>query len=343
MAATIKDISKMTGLGLATISSYLNGGNVRDKNRVKIEEAIEKLHFEVNEVARGLKTNSTKTIGIIIPELNNTFCAEIITAMEDTLRKKGYATIICDCRTDVKREEEAVEFLMHKRVDGIVNMPVDTTGSHLKKFIASGKPVVLLDRRIAGLDCDSIYVDNRTAAQKAVEECIISGHNRIGIIAGPDNIYTAQERLRGYKDALKKAGIAIDEKLIFHGSYTIEAGENGFSRLVRENPDMTALFIVNYELTVGAMIEANEKNIRIPEQLSIVGFDNLSFARACKPQLTVVTQPTDKIGLKAAQLILQRLGTVKMSDADKENESSISVKLQTKIIQGKSIRKVQTC
>ncbi len=123
MAVTIKDIAKKTGLGLATISSYLNGGNVREKNKVKIEAAIEELHFEVNEVARGLKTNRTKTIGIIIPELNNIFCAEIITEVEDVLRSRGYATMLCDCRTDEKREEEAVEFLNKRRVDGLILMP----------------------------------------------------------------------------------------------------------------------------------------------------------------------------------------------------------------------------
>ena len=110
MAATIKDIARATGLGLATISSYLNGGNVREKNRIKIQKAIEELHFEVNETARGLRTNLTRTVGVVIPELTMVFCAEIITAMEDILRNHGYATIVCDCRTDAKREREAVEF-----------------------------------------------------------------------------------------------------------------------------------------------------------------------------------------------------------------------------------------
>ena len=111
MAATIKDIAKKTGLGLATISSYLNGGNVREKNRILIEEAIEELHFEVNEIARGLKTNRTRLIGIIIPELNNPFFAEVVAEMEDILRNHRHATMICDCRTDEKREAEAIEFL----------------------------------------------------------------------------------------------------------------------------------------------------------------------------------------------------------------------------------------
>lgn len=161
MAATMKDIARRTGLGLATISSYFNGGNVREKNRIKIEEAIEELHYEVNEVARGLKTNATRTIGVVIPELNNTFCAEIITGMEDVLRSHGYATIVCDCRTDKKLEREAVEFLTRRRVDGIINMPVDEEGNHLKRFQKTGKPIVLIDRKIQGINCDSVLVDNK--------------------------------------------------------------------------------------------------------------------------------------------------------------------------------------
>ena len=165
----MKDIARRTGLGLATISSYFNGGNVREKNRIKIEEAIEELHYEVNEVARGLKTNATKTIGVVIPELNNTFCAEIITGMEDVLRSHGYATIVCDCRTDKKLEREAIEFLIRRRVDGVINMPVDEEGNHLKKFQRTGKPIVLIDRKIQGISCDSVLVDNKKAAEDAMQ------------------------------------------------------------------------------------------------------------------------------------------------------------------------------
>ena len=166
MGATMKDIARETGLGLATISSYLNGGNVREKNRIKIEEAIEKLHFEVNEVARGLKTNRTKTIGIILPELNNIFFSEIITAAEDLLRSHGYATMICDCRSDVKREEDAAEFLLHRRVDGLIMMPTGAEKKVFDRFRKSGRPVVLIDRRMENGDCDCVLVDNEGAAQK---------------------------------------------------------------------------------------------------------------------------------------------------------------------------------
>ena len=333
MAATMKDIARRTGLGLATISSYFNGGNVREKNRIKIEEAIEELHYEVNEVARGLKTNATRTIGVVIPELNNTFCAEIITGMEDVLRSHGYATIVCDCRTDKKLEREAVEFLIRRRVDGIINMPVDEEGNHLKRFQKMGKPIVLIDRKIQGIDCDSVLVDNKKAAEDAVRYFIERGHRNIGIIGGPEEVFTAQERMAGYYKALESAGIPVRESLIWHGDYTIQGGVRGLEELVQNNPEMTAVFVTNYEMTMGAMIGVNELGIRIPEQLSMIGFDNLQFARACNPKLTIVAQPTDGIAREVARVMLNHL-----ENAGETSGELFSEKLETEIIAGKSVR-----
>ncbi len=333
MAATMKDIARRTGLGLATISSYFNGGNVREKNRIKIEEAIEELHYEVNEVARGLKTNATRTIGVVIPELNNTFCAEIITGMEDVLRSHGYATIVCDCRTDKKLEREAVEFLTRRRVDGIINMPVDEEGNHLKRFQKTGKPIVLIDRKIQGINCDSVLVDNKKAAEDAVRYFIERGHRNIGIIGGPEEVFTAQERMAGYYKALESAGIPMSESLIWHGDYTIQGGVRGLEELVQNNPEMTAVFVTNYEMTMGAMIGVNELGIRIPEQLSMIGFDNLQFARACNPKLTIVAQPTDGIAREVAKVMLNHL-----ENAGETSGELFSEKLETEIIAGKSVR-----
>ena len=340
MAATMKDIAKYTGLGLATISSYFNGGNVREKNRVKIEEAIRELHYEVNEVARNLKTNATKSIGVVIPELNNIFCAEIITGMEDILRNHGYATIICDCRTDKKLEKDAVEFLMRKRVDGIINMPVDTAGEHLKGFQETGRPIVLIDRSIQGLSCDCVLVDNEKAAENAVDLLLENGHQNIGIIGGPRDVYTARERLNGYAKAHKRHGIPVQESLIYHGDYTIQGGVKALMDLVKRNPHMTAVFVANYEMTMGAVIGMNELGIRIPDQLSVIGFDNLQFARACSPKLTIVSQPTEMIAKKAAGLMLERLTDHDPQMEEGMNKAGISEKLQTEILIGKSIRNI---
>lgn len=333
MAATIKDIANRTGLGLATISSYLNGGNVREKNREKIEAAIKELNFEVNEVARGLKTNRTYTIGVVIPELNNIFCTEIITGMEDILRKKGYATIVCDCRTDRKLEREAVEFLYRKRVDGIINMPVDSTGSHLKQFATAKKPIVIIDRKLPQIACDSILVDNRDAAKKAVDILIQNGHRHIGLITGPEDIYTAKERYYGYEAALSEAGITADPELVVHSDYTIRGAVAGVEQLLDAHPEVTALFAVNYEMTMGTMIVLNERGISIPEEMSVIGFDNREFARALHPTLTIITQPTEAIAAQVAETILNRL----------ENGEQIMPKetyLKTEVMVGKSVKHI---
>lgn len=331
MGATMKDIAKMTGLGLATISSYLNGGNVREKNRIKIEAAIEELHFEVNEVARGLKTNRTKTIGIVIPELNNIFCAEIITEVEDVLRNHGYATMICDCRTDARREEEAVEFLFRKRVDGLILMPSGKSGKHLDRFLHAEKPIVLIDRNLEDVDCDNVLVDNQGAVEDAVKRLLVSGHQKIGMIAGPEHVFTARERYRGYEAALKNAGIQVEESLVVHGDYTIAGGVRAMKELVGQNADMTAMVVSNYEMTVGAMIECNEMGIQIPNQLSVIGFDNLEFAKASNPKLSIVAQPTKEIGRHVAELILERL------NGSSKDRPQKAVKLKTSFVEGKSV------
>ena len=315
----MKDIAKETGLGLATISSYLNGGNVREKNRVKIEQAIEKLNFEVNEVARGLKTNRTRMIGIVIPELNNIFFAEIITELEDVLRGQGYAAMIC-----------AVEFLKRRRVDGMIVIPTGKSGACLQNVMKTGKPIVMIDRRIRSVHCDTVLVDNQGAAEDAIRRLIAAGHRRIGMIAGEQEVYTAEERFRGYVRALEQAGIAASESLVVRGDYTIRGGSRGIQELTRKNPDMTAVFISNYEMTLGAMIELNELGIRIPEEMSVIGFDNMEFARACIPKLSIVTQPTKELGRRAAELMLKRL-------EEKERTEFETVRLATSFVEGRSV------
>lgn len=331
MAATIKDIANATGLGLATISSYLNGGNVREKNREKIEAAIKELNFEVNEVARGLKTKRTHTIGVVIPELNNIFCTQIITEMEDILRKKGYATIVCDCRTDKRLEREAVDFLFRKRVDGIINMPVDSSGAHLKQFASEKKPIVVIDRMIPQLTCDCVLVDNQKAARQAVEILLKNGHKQIAIVTGPEDVYTAKERLLGYRFALEMAGIDYDETLVVRSDYTISGAVSGVERLLKQRPDVTAIFAANYEMTMGTMIVLSGQGIVIPDQLSVIGFDNKEFARALHPALTIITQPTETIAKQVADMMLRRL-----DEADESEPKNVY--LQTDVMDGKSVK-----
>lgn len=160
-----------------------------------------------------------------------------------------------------------------------------------------------------------------------------AGHRKIGIIGGPEEISTAQERLQGYRNAYEKENIPVRESLIYHGDYTIQGGVQGIEKLVADNPDMTAVFVTNYEMTMGAVIGMNELGLKIPEQLSVIGFDNLQFARACNPKLTIVAQPTQGIAGEVAGIMLKRL-----EGAASEETEPITEKLGAEIIMGKSVR-----
>ena len=332
--ATIKDIARETGLGLATISSYLNGGNVREKNREKIEKAIRELHYEVNETARGLKKDRSNTVGVIIPELRSTFCAKIISLVEDQMQQHGYALIVTDCRSDKDRERAAVDFLLRKRVDILLNMPVDGTGKHLQPFFDAGKPVVLLDREILGCDCDMVSVDNYEALFLSTGILTGRGHRKVGAIAGPEEIFTTRERRRGFIDACRAAGIEDAEKYIEDGQDTIDGGAEAVRRLIVREPDLTGLVVTNNSMTIGALIGLNEMGIAIPDRLSVVGFDNRHFARACRPVLTIVDQPETELANQLVRLMLKRL---------KEGNTGIKerIRLQVHVEEGESVRSIE--
>lgn len=332
--ATIKDIARETGLGIATISKYINGGNVREKNKIAIDNAIVKLGFRINEFARGLKTNKSHTIGVVIPELSNVFITTIVTVIEDVLRKNGYGVLICDCRTDEIQECEAVRFLTGKMADGIINMPVSKSGKHLLPLIDSGVPVVLLDRMIPSLKdkVNAVLVDNVNASASAIEMLFDAGHENIGIILGPGDVFTSQQRLLGYSQILIRNSIQPDSSLIVFSDYTVQGGYEGMKRLLADK-NVTAVFATNYEMTLGAIIAINELGLSIPEQISFIGFDNMQLSRVIKPKLTIITQPLEEIGINAAEILLSKLSGC----ADAEAKV---ITLSTGISVGESIKKM---
>ena len=336
MAATMKDLSRETGLGLATISKYFNGGTVREKNRVLIEAAVKKLHYVPNEVARSLKTQHSRVIGVIIPELSNAFITSIISSMEDILRKHDYAVIVCDCRSDPKREKDAVEFLLHRRVDGLINMATDTTGAHLKAPLASGIPVLLIDRLIESLrgKVSAVIIDNVHAASQAVEKLTSLGHRQIGLVLGSPNLYTTNQRLTGYLNALNEAGIKPTEEYIRYGDYTMDGGYQAVLDLLKLKNHPTALFVTNFEMTLGAMLALQHNGVRVPEDLSVIGFDKLELFGEIFPNLTLIRQPQLSIGRESANLMLNMLSN--------EESGCRIVTLTTELTEGSSVRPLKT-
>lgn len=335
MTTTIKDIAKYTGLSISTISKYLNGGNVLERNKKLIEEAIQTLDFKVNEMARGLRTNRTMTVGVLIPSLENIFFTSIVSNIESMLLKEGYSTIVCDYKEDPRLEEKKLQFLLDKMVDGIVLMPVPGNDNLVKEIIARGTPLVLIDRLVNDVDCDVVLVDNLNASYNAVEQLIIRGHRRIGIIVGPQNIYTAQERLKGYIRVFEDYKLKVDPNLIKYGDYQIESGYHLLQELMKIEPPPTAVYVTNYEMTIGSIIAINENNIRIPDDISFIGFDNQDLTRIVKPALSIVVQPVQQIGETAAKILLKRM-------RKDQKGFPLVTRLKTELLLRDSIKKVES-
>jgi LacI family transcriptional regulator len=333
MAATYKDIQRLTNLSLSTISKYFNGGNVMDANRKAIDRAVTKLDYRVNEYARGLKSKRSKTIGVLISELNSTFNTSIIADIEDIMRQNGYGTIICDSRLDKQVEKDALEFLLGKMVDGIITIPFDRSGEHLNLADERGVPVVLIDRLLTDYKADAVIMDNRGAAELAVKEFASNGHSRIAILCGPDSIYTMNSRMDGFKSALKKCGIELNEDYLISGEINISGGYEGAKRLLKLKNPPTALFCSNYEITLGAIIAINESGVKIPTEISIVGFDNLPLAQIVKPKLTIISQPMREIAVNAANLMLEHLESEQICGTK-------IIELSPSLIKGQSVLKL---
>jgi LacI family transcriptional regulator len=333
--ATIKDIARETGLGLATISKYINGGRVKEKNRIAIEQAIEKLGYTANEFARGLKTNRSKSIGIVIPDLGSQFVSSIIWALEEILRRSGYSAIICNIRDDPDQEQEAVRFILSKRVDGLVNIPMSTDGVHLEPALEKGVPVVLIDQMLNRLNgrANAVLVDNVGGAASAVSQLIDAGHSNIGIILGPHGVFTVHQRLLGYSQALIENAIIPREELISHSDYSMRGGYESMRGLLK-NKDITAVFTTNYEMTLGAIIAINEIGVKIPDQLSLIGFDSQQLTQVIQPKLTVVTQPLRELGETAAKILLDAMESRDNPPPPK------TVTLTTEILPGHSVRHI---
>ncbi|MFW5980458.1 MAG: LacI family DNA-binding transcriptional regulator [Halanaerobiaceae bacterium] len=306
--ATMKDVARYAEVSIATVSKYLNGGNVLDKNEEKIQEAIETLDYRVNEIARGLKTNQSMTVGILIPSLKEIFFTSIISYIENILEKRGYSIIVCDYGEDLALEEEKIEFMLKKMIDGLILVPLKDEVDQIKKVMKEDIPIVLIDRMISGIECDAVVTDSVNGSYKAVEELLKRDHTRVGIINGPENIYTSQQRLEGYKRAHQDYNIDIKNQLIKYGDYEVQGGYKKTKELLNRSDPPGAIFVTNYDMTIGTLMAVNEKGVKIPDELSLIGFDNImQLSQIYKPSLSFVSQPMQEIGTTAAEILLKRL------------------------------------
>ena len=311
--ATIKDVAKHTGLSLATISKYLNGGNVRVDNRAAIDEAVRALGYSVNRSAQSLKTNRTHIVGVVMPTLSIPFFGSMYSALDRTFREAGYTTLVASYDFLRELELEKIRMFVSNNVDGIVLIPECATADELTALTAAqGRrvPTLLIDRTIADFPCDNVVIDNLNATYSAVELLINQGHKRIGLISGPLHISTGYERMIGYKRVQEDYGIHVDNELIRIGNYDFESGHRIFNEFLHMDDPPTALCSTNYDMTLGAILSAHEAGIVLGEDMGFVGFDAVQMSRVISPSLPVVEQPTDEMGRRAAELMLSRLSGV---------------------------------
>lgn len=306
-AATYKDIQRITGISLSTISKYFNGGNVTDKNRRAIEEAAGQLNFRVNEYARGLKSKKTRTIGVLIYDISNPFSSKIMSDVCCLLRENGYGTIVCDYCNSNSTESEVLEFLLDRMVDGVIMVPSSHIDAHIELAKERGVPVVLLDSPVLYCKTDVVMLDHRSAAMLAAEELVRLGHSDVGIITAPKSVYTLSQREDGFLHALSLRGVVPRDECIARIGVNKADGYEAAKRLLSLERRPTAIFCVNYDLTYGTVLAFHELGVKICDEVSLIGFDDLELLRIVSPRLTIIAQPINEIAKCAVRLIMERL------------------------------------
>jgi len=330
-AVTYKDLQRHTGLSLATISKYFNGLPLREANRIAVETAANELGYRVNTLARNLRTQRSRTVGVLLPALNNNFHLTVIAGVEAALRGSGVGVIVSPSRGAEGQPGDAVDFLAGRMVDGIIAVPSRHDAPALAQAAGRGLPIVLVDRLVDGLTCDAVVLDNAGAARQAVQHLVDHGHRQIAAVGGPDSIWSLKGRSEGFLEALERHGLGHDPAALQSGPLTIESGRASMRALLARPERPTAVVCLNYELTVGALIAINESGLRIGEDISFVGFDSLDFAQVMKPRLSMVVQPVHDIATRAAALMARQL------DPGSDVQEPQQVVLHAELVPGGSV------
>ena len=305
---TLKDVAKEAGFSVSIVSRVINNyGSFSEETKTKVLKVVKKLNYKPDAIARSLKTKHTNAIGVIISDIVTFFFTTLVRGIEDVARQSNYSVILCNSDEDPIKEREYLSALYEGGIDGLIISPSLGNDSYLKKLVRGGLPLVLVDRRIRGLKVPTVTVDNEVGAYETVNYLISLGHQRIGIITGLKGTSTSEERLGGYKRALEEHHLPLIPELIKSGDYRREkAKEVAKEFLGMKNPP-TALFVSNEPMTNGTLLGLRENKIKIPEEMSIIGFDDHIWAPIVDPALTCVSQPSYSIGTLACQTLLKEI------------------------------------
>ena len=308
--ATIREVAEKARVSVSTVSHVINQTRfVSLETRGRVLAAMQELKYQPNRLASSLrrKDKATATLGLLIPDSTNSFFAEVLRGVEDASFEAGYSVIVCNSDDNADKEINYLNVLLSKQVDGIVLVPSGAKKASLDLLHYRNSTAVLVDREIQGADLDSVVVDNERGGLAAVQYLIELGHKRIGCITGPSLFTPSAARVEGYKRALEEAGISSDDELIVAGDFRPLSGYAAASRLISLSSQPTAIFACNDMMAIGALRAINETGIHVPEDISVVGFDDIALATFTYPSLTTVAQPSYEMGMRAAELLLNRL------------------------------------
>lgn len=303
---TIYDVARSAGVSTSTVSHVLNGTrHVSEDTKLRVHQAMAELHYRPNSLARGLVRQETQTLALIVADNANPFFAELARGMEDHGFVAGYNVILCNSDRSTEKELAYLDMLIAKRVDGIVYTTMSTQLDQLRPLLNNQIPLVLFEREFD--EIDAVLLDNVHGGFTATQHLLDLGHRRIACICGPDAKTRSHARIRGYEQALTAAGVSIDPELIQAGDWTCESGQKCAQQLLDLPVRPTAIFACNDLMAIGALTLLRERGVRVPEDVSVIGFDNIGFGAFTTPPLTTLATPITAIGQRLAQLLLGRI------------------------------------
>lgn len=309
--STLKQIAEELNISIATASRAINGKSVvKDETRRRVLELADKYSYMPNEIARSLQQNHTNTIAVVLPDISETFFGIIVNALDRVVSQYGYMLILADTHESEDKERQLVQMLYTRRVDAMVIATVALDGATVQNFLGTGFPVVFIDN-IPNLDgLDAVTIDNHMASRLAVEHLFAHGHEHIATIIGSKQETTGYERLAGYQETLLQNGKEPNEALIAYGDYKRESGYRAMKELLsrRDENFFSAVYITSEKMTYGALSAIRESGLRVPEDISVVGFDIHPSEDSQQQNITSIRQPEEMIGQLVGMRLLESLG-----------------------------------
>lgn len=308
--ATMKDVAKLADVSVTTVSHVINDTRyVSPELTERVNKAIQELDYHPDPLAKGLSKGKSETIALVVSDIVNPFFPKVARGVEDFVRENEFSLILTNTDENVKQEKRNISLLKSKRVDGFIISPTGEGENNLKPLLDDNWPVVCIDRELPDSQVDQVYSDNKTGAYKATEHLINQGHENIGIILEFTDISSFGERLEGYKDALNVNGIEVNEEYIKKSGLEVEGAYAAAEALIVNNPEVTAIFSTNDLITEGVLRYFKRKEVRFPQEIALVGFDDPEWAASFNPSITSVAQQPYEMGYQAAELLFEQIET----------------------------------